>query len=120
MVDYAGQKIPIYDCTSGEVSFEASIFVMTLGYSGYVYVEAQRSQDIANLMEGHSRGFEFIGGVPKSLIGDNLRAAVTKNTRDETVLTRSYLEMCQHYNVIPAPARPYHPRDYPEVLVIPN
>ncbi|CAG4905103.1 unnamed protein product [Acidithrix sp. C25] len=35
---------------------------MTLGYSGYVYVEAQRSQDIANLMEGHSRGFEFIGG----------------------------------------------------------
>ncbi|CAG4933423.1 IS21 family transposase [Acidithrix sp. C25] len=115
MVDYAGQKIPIYDCTSGEVSFEASIFVMTLGYSGYVYVEAQRSQDIANLMEGHSRGFEFIGGVPKSLIGDNLRAGVTKNTRDETVLTRSYLEMCQHYNVIPAPPRPYHPRDTSKV-----
>jgi len=115
MVDYAGQKVPIYDLSSGEVSFEASIFVMVLGYSGYIFTEAQGSQDIRNVMEGHARGFEFFGGVPKGLIGDNLRAAVTKNTRDETILTRSYLEMCEHYKVIPAPARPYHPRDKAKV-----
>ena len=115
MVDHAGQTVPIYDSTSGEVSFEAQIFVMALGYSGYCYVEAQRSQDIRSVVEGHSRGFEFFGGVPRGLIGDNLRACVTKNTKDDTILTRSYLEMCEHYNVIPAPARPYHPRDKAKV-----
>ncbi len=111
MADYCGPKIKIYDQLSGEVDFEASIFVMALGFSNYVFAEAHRSQDIRSCVEGHARAFSFYGGVPKGTIIDNLRAAVTKNRRDETILTRSYLEMCEHYGVIPAPARPYHPRD---------
>ena len=111
MADYAGPKLPIYDRSSGEVDFEASIFVMALGFSNYVFTEAQSSQDIRNCIEGHVRAFSYYGGVPRGTIIDNLRAAVTKNTRDETILTRSYLEMCEHYGLIPAPARPYRPRD---------
>ena len=111
MADYAGPKIPIYHRSTGEVDFEASIFVMALGFSSYVFAEAHSSQEIRNCIEGHARAFSFYGGVPRGTIIDNLRAAVTRNTRDETILTRSYLEMCEHYGVIPAPARPYRPRD---------
>lgn len=111
MADYVGPKVPIYDRLSGQVSFEASLFVMALGYSNYVFTVAQSAQDIRNCIEGHVRAFSFYGGVPQTTIIDNLRAAVVKNSRDDTILTRSYLEMCEHYGVIPAPARPYHPRD---------
>ena len=83
MADYCGPKVKIYDQLSGEVDFEASIFVMALGFSNYVFAEAHRSQDIRSCVEGHARAFSFYGGVPKGTIIDNLRAAVTKSRKEE-------------------------------------
>ena len=111
MADYAGMKVPIWDAETGKVAFEASIFVMALGYSAFVYAEAQRRQDTENCIGGHVRAWESYGGVPRESIVDNLRALVVKNARDELVLTRSWEELCLHYQVSPAPARPFKPRD---------
>jgi transposase len=44
-IDYAGDKIPIYDRQTGEVDFQASLFVAVLGASSYTFVQATRSQD---------------------------------------------------------------------------
>ena len=111
MADYAGMKVPIWDAETGKVAFEASIFVMALGYSAFVYAEAQRRQDTENCIGGHVRAYESFGGVPRESIVDNLRALVVKNARDELVLTQAWEELCLHYQVSPAPARPFKPRD---------
>ena len=46
-VDFAGDTVPITDPETGEV-WQAQVFVSVLGASGYLYVEATRSQDLAS------------------------------------------------------------------------
>ena len=45
------------------------------------------------------------------LIPDNCKTAVSKNTRYETVLNKSYQELAEHYNVAIVPARVRKPDD---------
>ena len=45
------------------------------------------------------------------LIPDNCKTAVSKNTRYETVLNKSYQELAEHYNVAVVPARVRKPDD---------
>lgn len=111
MVDYAGDTVPIYNQLTGLVDYKAQIFVMTLAFSGFIYAEAQRSQEMENFLMGNAKGFQYFGGVTQKLIMDNLKAAVISNTKKETLLTRSFLEMCDHFDCIPDPARTYHPKD---------
>jgi transposase len=70
-VDYAGDRIPIYDRQTGEVDFQAPLFVAVLGASSYTFVEATRSQDLSCWISSHIRALEFIGGAPEVVIPDN-------------------------------------------------
>ena len=54
-VDFAGDTVPITDPETGEV-WKAQIFVSVLGASGYLYVEATRSQDLASWLGAHVHG----------------------------------------------------------------
>ncbi|NNN22575.1 MAG: IS21 family transposase [Acidimicrobiales bacterium] len=114
-VDYAGQTFPIYDSKSNKVDFYAQIFLATLAFSGYTYVEAQRSQKICDFITGHVNAFDAFGGLPNKLRSDNLKAAVTENTRDNLKLNDAYIALCTHYLIEPTPARPYHPKDKAKV-----
>ena len=69
-VDYAGDKIPIYDQQTGEVDFHASLFVAVLGASSYTFAEATRSQDLSCWIESHVRALEFFGGTPEVVVPD--------------------------------------------------
>ncbi len=59
----------------------------------------------------HAHAYEYFGGVPRLLIPDNLRTGVTKNTRLDTVINRSYLELAEHYQTAVVPARVEAPKD---------
>ena len=61
----------------------------------------------------HVHAFNYFGGVPRLLIPDNCRTAVSKNTRYETILNKSYQELAEHYNVAIVPARVGKPDDKP-------
>lgn len=115
MVDYCGPEVPIYDRKSGEVIFDAAIFVMALGFSGYIFSEAHRSQESTNFLMGNARGFDFFGGATQRLIPDNLKSAVQSNTKSQTLLNRDFFELCNHFGCIPDPARIYKPRDKAKV-----
>lgn len=67
MVDYAGVEVAIYDERTGQMASKAQIFVMVLGYSALIYVEAQSSQNMENFIGGHVGGFRFFGGVTKKV-----------------------------------------------------
>ena len=114
-VDYAGDKIPIYDRQTGEVDFQASLFVAVLGASSYTFAEANRSQDLSCWIDSHVRALEFFGGAPEVVIPDNTKTGVKHPCRYEPELNPTYRELAEHYGFAVVPARPYKPRDKAKV-----
>ncbi len=76
-VDYAGQTVPIVNGDTGEIR-TAQIFVAVLGASNYTYCEATWTQRLPDWLGSHARTFDYIGGVPKLVVPDNLKSGVTK------------------------------------------
>lgn len=109
-VDWAGNPLLIWDSGTGE-SYPAYLFIAVLPYSGFAYVEACSDMKLENWLLCHVHAYAYFGGVTRLLIPDNLKTGVTKNTRYETVLNRSYQEMAEHYGTAVVPARVEHPKD---------
>jgi len=109
-VDWAGMTVDITDRDSGALT-PASIFVAVLPASNYSYAEATMSQDLANWIGAHCRAFAYFGGVPRVVIPDNTKTAVTKACYYEPDINPSYLEMANHYGTAILPARVKKPRD---------
>lgn len=115
-VDYCGNTVEIKN-RSGETVSNAEIFVCVLGASNYVFAEAHIKQDLAHWLGGHTRGFEFYGGVPEVVIPDNLKAGVKSPCRYEPSLNPSYHDMAKYYQVAVIPARVRKPKDKAKVEV---
>jgi transposase len=109
-VDFPGQTVPIVDPATGEVA-QAEIFVAVLGASNYAYAEAVPSQALPHWIAAHVRAFTYLGGCPRVLVPDNLKAGVARAHRYEPDLNRTYAEMAAHYGCAVIPARPNKPRD---------
>ena len=109
-VDFAGDTIDVIDPVTGEVR-PMKLFVAAMGASKYIFAHARTSEQIADWIGAHVDLFAFLGGVPKFVVCDNLKAAVTNPDRYEPGLNRSYLELADHYGMAILPARPYKPRD---------
>lgn len=114
-VDYCGQTVPLTDPQTG-IIMQVQVFVAVMGASSYTYAEATFSQSLPDWLGSHVRAFRFLGGLPKIVVPDNLRSAVSKPCRYEPKLNPSYAELADHYNVAVIPARVRKPRDYPEDL----
>ena len=110
LVDYAGQTVPVVDRHTGEVQ-QAQIFVAVLGASNFTYVEATRTQGLADWIGAHRRCFEFLGGVPALVIPDNIKSGVTSPCFYDPDLNRSYQKLAEHYGTAVVPARIRRPRD---------
>lgn len=115
-VDFSGKTPSIVDPKTGEV-IEVELFVAVLGASNYTYAEATRSQTIGDWIGAHVRTFEFLGGVPRDVVPDQLKSGVTKACRYEPKLQRTYEELARHYETTVLPARPAHPKDKAKVEV---
>ncbi len=86
------------------------VFVMTLSWSRYQYVEFVFDQTIATWLRLHRHALEHFGGVPQRLVIDNLKAGITQASwwGDELVQA-SYRECAEHYGFLVAPCRPRTP-----------
>jgi transposase len=113
-VDYSGKRPQLFDPTTGEFT-EVELFVAVLGASNYTYAEATYTQQVRDFVASHVRMFAFFGGVPRAVVPDNLKSAVTKTCRYEPALQRSYEHMATHYGTAILPARPAKPRDKAKV-----
>jgi transposase len=109
-VDFCGDTLPITDPETGEL-WQAQVFVAALAASGYLYVEATGTQELAAWLGAHVHAFEFYGAAPRIVVPDNLKAGVTKACWYDPELNPSYLELARHYGLAVLPTRPYHPRD---------
>ena len=115
-VDYAGDTVPVFDGAPG-AERRAHVFVAVLGASNYTYAEARWSEGLADWIGAHVNALAFIGGAPKLLVCDNLRAGVTATCRYEPGINRTYQEMAAHYEAAVLPTRVRRPRDKAKVEV---
>ena len=109
-IDYAGQTVPIIDGSTGEVR-STQIFIAVLGASNYTYCEATWTQSLPDWLGSHARCLEFLGGVPKLIVPDNLKSGVTKACRYDPDVNASYQQLAAHYGTAIMPARPRAPKD---------
>jgi transposase len=115
-VDWAGDTLPVFDPTTGE-EHRVHIFVAALGASNYTYAEARWSEMLPDWIGAHVNALAAIGGVPKALVPDNLKAGVTKPSRYEPGINRTYQDLADHYGCLVLPTRVKKPRDKAKVEV---
>src|SRR5271168_2908632 len=115
-VDFAGHTMEVIDAATGEIH-RAEIFVAVLGASSFIYAEATASQALADWIGAHVNALTDLGGVPRQIVSDNLKAGITKACFYEPTVNRTYADMAAHYRTAIIPARPYKPRDKAKVEV---
>ena len=108
-VDYCGDKLWIYPYN--EPARQVEVFVAVLGCSLLTYVEATHSQSKEDFISACENAFYYYGGVPQAVVPDNLKAAVTKAGRHESVLNEEFERFAEHYGVTVFPARVRKPKD---------
>jgi len=109
-IDFAGDTVDLVDFETGEVH-KAQVFVATLPYSDYTFAMAVASQSTADFLYAFSRCLAFLGGSPKIVVPDNLKAAVIKTDKYEPELSQLMADFANHYGFVVLAARPGHPRD---------
>ena len=115
-VDWAGDAIPVFDPITG-VEHGARIFVAALGASNYTYAEARWTETLPDWIGAHVNALSAIGGVPKAVVCDNLKAGITKPSRYEPGINRTYQDLADHYGFVVLPTRVRKPRDKAKVEV---
>ena len=115
-VDWAGDTMPVFNPTTGE-EHRAHIFVAALGASNYTYAEARWTETLPDWIGAHVNALAAIGGVPKAFVPDNLKAGITKPSRYEPGINRTYQDLADHYGCVVLPARVMKPRDKAKVEV---
>jgi len=106
-IDWVGdQPAVLADPETGELR-KVHIFVTTLGFSSCVYAEIFLDEKLQSFMTGVIHALEYYHAVPRYLVPDNLKAAVTKHTRDELILNSVFSDLEEFYGVVilPPPAR---------------
>lgn len=107
-VDFgAGPKL--IDDRTGEI-IPTWIFVMVLAWSRHIYAEIVLHQDVETWLGCHRRAFNFFNGIPKKIIIDNAKCAITKACYYDPVVQRSYGEFAEGYGFIISACPPYDPQ----------
>lgn len=109
-VDWAGDTATVIDTDTGE-AIPAYVFVSSLPYSGYAYVEAFFSMNQECWIAAHVNAFRYYGGVTRILQCDNLKTGVISHGRSEITLNKAYNEMAEHYGTAILPCRVRAPKD---------
>ena len=109
-IDFAGKTLSYIDTATGEV-IKCQIFVACLPYSDYCFAMALRSQSIADFIYALTSCLHHLGGVPKALVPDNLKAAVVKADRYEPDINTALDDLANHYGTTVVPARVRKPKD---------
>jgi len=113
-VDWAGDTVDVVDPMTGEVH-AAHLFVAVLGASSFTFAQARWTETLPDWIGAHVAALDFLGGVPKAAVPDNLKAGITKPSRYEPGINRSYQDLADHYGFVVLPARVRKPRDKAKV-----
>jgi transposase len=86
------------------------VFRVVLSHSRKGYSEACYRQTTEEFLRCLENAFRSFGGVPRTVVIDNLRAAVTHPDWYDPELTPKLRDFCAHYATTILPTKPYTPR----------
>jgi transposase len=86
------------------------VFRVVLSHSRKAYSEVVYRQTTEAFLSCLENAFREFNGVPKTLVIDNLRAAVKQADWFDPELNRRLEAFCEHYGVVILPTRPRMPR----------
>lgn len=114
-IDWVGDQPEILaDSHTGELK-PVHVLVTTVGVSNLLYAEAFIDERLPNFIAGTVHALEYYGAVPKYLVPDNLKTAITRHTKDEITLTSAYQDLESFYDTIVLPPPPRKPKGKPTV-----
>jgi transposase len=114
-IDWVGdQPSLLLEPSTGELK-KVHVFTTTLGFSSCVYAEIFPDEKLSSFITGVVHALEFYGAVPKYLVPDNLKTAVTKHSKDELVLNSVFSDLEDFYDVVVLPPPPRKPKGKPSV-----
>ena len=91
------------------------LFVCVSAASDYVYAEFVGTQKSPEFLASQNRCFAYFGGVPKTVVVDNLKSGVHEAHQYDPVLNPRYFDYARHMGFVVIPARPATPRDKPAI-----
>jgi len=86
------------------------VFRIVLSHSRKAYSEAVYRQTTDDFIRCIENAFHHFGGIPKTLVIDNLKAAVTKADWFDPELNPKIQSFCLHYGTVILPTKPRTPR----------
>lgn len=109
-VDFAGDTFPYVDRETGEV-IQAQVFAACLPCSNYTFIMAVPTQRTDDFLYALACCLNHLGGSPRIVVTDNLKASVVKADRYEPELNRIMEDFANHYGFAVIPTRVRKPRD---------
>jgi transposase len=93
--------------TVGRARRVLSCFVLVLSWSRAVYARFALDQTLESFLRGHVTAFAALGGVPRTILYDNLKSVVLERQADHIRFHPRVLELAGHYHFAPQPCAPY-------------
>jgi len=86
-------------------------FVMVLGYSRLLTVIFSFRTRLADFLRCHAQALEFFGGVPHTVVYDNLKSVVVCRRGAEVTFNPQFLPFADRYGFRPLPTWPGEPHE---------
>ncbi len=102
-----GQPLPVGAKTRRR---KTHVFRIVLSHSRKSYSEVVYRQTTDAFIQCIENAFHHFGGVPETLVIDNLKAAVIKADWYDPEINPKLQSFCRHYNTSILPTKPYTPR----------
>jgi transposase len=106
-VDF-GSGAPIIDADGKRR--KTHVFRIVLSHSRKAYSEATTTQTTEDFIRALENALAHFGGVPRTLVIDNLKAAVAHPDWFDPELAPKIQSFCRHYGTVILPTKPYMPR----------
>lgn len=106
-IDFGEKEVVI----AGEPT-KVQLFVLILGYSRRIYVEAFLDQRLGSWLQGMENAFRRFGGVTRTVLTDNAKALVTSHDIQsrEVSYSPAFVAFSRHWGFAPRSCSPYRAR----------
>lgn len=108
-VDFAGSTLPLYPVDAPATSLQ--LLLTSFGASGMSFAICLPSQAARHFLHGLTCALSYYDCAPQAIVPDNLKSAVIKARRYDPFLNAMFENFCQHYAIVPLPARVRKPKD---------
>jgi transposase len=84
------------------------LFSLVLGYSRFLWARFVLHQDLQTVLRCHLAAFAALGGVPRQILYDRMKTAVTgQDAEGHIVYNRALVDFARHHGYHPKACRPY-------------